>query len=179
MSGCCSWRCAAVVAVLLAVALYFAAQETPVEFNARRSINCTPERVFEFLKDPSNVKKLHPFIAAAQTAEFQKLGDGVEYKKTIITEMLPLFYGYSYTVVCPLHWTSYDKNLTIDYSSNPSFLFHGGGRYVVQPGAAGENTTEVVETTVYCTVWLAHSIAETQLSYAHATQLDALKKVLE
>ena len=161
------------------MALYFAAQETPVEFNARRSINCAPERAFEFLKDPSNMKMIHPSIAAVQTAEFQKLGDGVEYRKTIITDIVPLFYGYNHTVVCPVEWTSYDKNLTIVYSTNPSFLIHGGGRYVVQPGAAGENTTEVVETTVYYTVWLAHSIAETQLSYAHVTQLDALKKVLE
>ena len=45
-------------AVLLAVALYFAAQETLVEFKYRVTINCKPQRAFQFLKDPSNIKKL-------------------------------------------------------------------------------------------------------------------------
>ena len=97
----------------MAVALYFATKEAQVAFEGHVTVNCTPQRAFDFLKDPSNLMKIHPFLSAVQTAEFQKLGDGVEYKKLFFTQEVPLFYGHTHTATFPVDWTTFNKNRTV------------------------------------------------------------------
>ena len=175
----CSWRCGAASAVLLAVALYFAAQETPADFNARRTLNCTPQRAFEFLKDPTNYKKIHPFVSDVQIVEFRKQEDGVEFKTILVTDKVPLPFGYTRTLVYHIDMISYDKNMTIVAPSiYPNFLMHGYWSFVVLPGA-DENTAEVVDSIRLYTFQVTRSYVEAKMNYSHTEQLNALQNALE
>ena len=172
------WTSVAAGAVLLAVALYFAAQETLVEFKYRVTINCKPQRAFQFLKDPSNIKKLKTFMEDVQISELHKREDGIEYNKFIATDSLHLPFGFSRTMRYQVEWTSYDNNQTISFSFTSNALVRGVGSFVVQPGAE-ENTSEVVDATRLYTFKIMHRFVGKQLNHAHTGQLDALKKVLE
>ena len=77
------------------MAFYFATKETLAEFEGHVTINCTPQRAFEFLKDPSNLMKIHPLMTDVQIVEFRNQEDGVEFKNILVHETMNLPFGYT------------------------------------------------------------------------------------
>ena len=172
-----SLKTCSMVALVVAFLVYFACKKTLVSVKFTSHIGSDVDTVFNFLRNPENLPKVHPFMKNMEIKEGPTVVANQETSHLLILEQVPVVGSIPF----PVTWIVDTEKLTIVFEIEVmSGLLHGRGQWAMmaKPGEEEGVTVFSEETQYYCP-WVLSWFTQRQLTDSHHQQISNVKHLLE
>ena len=171
-----SLKTCSIVALVVAVLVYFSSRKTLVSVKFTSHIGSNVDTVFNFLRNPENLPKVHPFMRAVEIKEGPTVEANQERSQLLVFDQVPVVGSISF----PVTWIVDMKRLTIVFEIEVmSGVLHGRGEWAMMAKPGEESVTVFSEETQYYCPWILSWFTQRQLTESHNQQISNVKHLFE
>ena len=164
-----SLKTCSIVALVVAALVYFSSKKTLISVKFTSHIGSNVDTVFNFLRNPDNLPKVHPFMRAVEIKEGPTVEANQERSHLLVIEQVPVVGSISF----PVTWIVNTKRLTIVFEIEVMRgVLHGRGEWTMMAKPEEEGVTVFSEETQYYCPWiLSWSVTQWQLTESQYQQM--------